>query len=377
MVLTHLRIASLNCSGINDRYKRIFIFNYLKKSNIPIIFLQETKIQFKDENRIKADWHNQKIFINCTNKNQACEGCMILINNDHIIIEKSILTSDGRCIVLDINFDGCKYHIINTYFPIEGKEKKPFITSLYPLVSSNFPIIWGGDFNLVLDPIKDRYPPHSQNDSYSNDLSQLVQTFNVKDVCREIYPNKSFFTFSRGGSKSRIDRIYVSPNVTVENYEQSTISVTDHEMIKIDIIFQSNSTKGRGLWRNKTKLYGELDFREKFEAFWEPWSNQRVSGFSHSWWLKTKSKIKKFLLDFEDIKKNDDEIEIRSLKIQMERKKYLTFVHQGSEHFEKQYYECKKQLAKKQIDQIKENIINEKAINLLHGDMPTKNSLKS
>ena len=84
---------------------------------------------------------------------------MILINNDHIIIEKSILTSDGRCIVLDINFDGCKYHIINTYFPIEGKEKKPFITSLYPLVSSNFPIIWGGDFNLVLDPIKDRYLP--------------------------------------------------------------------------------------------------------------------------------------------------------------------------------------------------------------------------
>ena len=206
MVLTHLRIASLNCSGINDRYKRIFIFNYLKKTNIPIIFLQETKIQFKDENRIKADWHNQKIFINCTQKSTACEGCMILINNDHITIEKSILTSDGRCIVLDINFDGCKYHLINTYFPIEGKEKKTFMTSLYPLASSNYPIIWGGDFNLVLDPIKDRFPSHRQNDSYSNDLSQLVQTFNVKDACRVIYPNKSYFTFSRGGIKSRIDR---------------------------------------------------------------------------------------------------------------------------------------------------------------------------
>ena len=153
MVLTSLEVTSLNCSGLNDKFKRMLVFDFCKKSKCSIIFLQETKTNFKDENRIRADWGSHgRIFINSSDKNSSCGGCILLINNDQIVVENTVLTADGRCIVMDVVIDGCRFHVVNTYFPIEGKEKKPFIRSLYPLISSNFPIIWGGDFNLVVDP---------------------------------------------------------------------------------------------------------------------------------------------------------------------------------------------------------------------------------
>ena len=321
MVLTHLKIASLNCCGLNDRYKRVFIFDYFRKSSFSVILLQETKTNVRDENRFRMDWHNNKIFINSSGSNSA-GGCLVLINNDHIKVLNSILACNGRCIVLDIELDGCRYHLINTYFPIENSEKKSFIISLYPLISSNYPIIWAGDFNLTLDTQLDRFPAQKTKDPYSYNLSQLIKTFDLKDVFRELFPSKRVFTFKRGTSKSRIDRAYVSSNVIVTKYEQEIFSLSDHDLIKVDVIFQNNETKGRGIWKNKSKMYAEEDFGEKFENFWEyHLKNSKKEVNDIGWWLVTKKKIKKFLTEFEEIKKNGDEIEIRNLKISLERKK--------------------------------------------------------
>ena len=116
-------------------------------------------------------------------------------------------------------------------------------------------------------------------------------------MCRELYPCKSFFSFRRGGVKSRIDRFYVTSNVRIESYDQEDFSVSDHDLIKVEFVYQGNSTRGKGLWRNKTKLYGEVDFKEKFSGFWESFLCENVS-FSQGWWLKAKAKIKKIFVKF-------------------------------------------------------------------------------
>ena len=205
---TSILFASLNVRGLNDRNKRIFILDYFNNSNFAIIFLQETKTKVFDESQIRKEWHNRKILINSSPSQNASGGCMILFNEQYITVLKSILSSDGRIIVADIEYRGSRYHVVNTYFPNDPSEKLCFINKLYPLLSSQYPIIFGGDMNLALDKNLDRYPPHMSNDSHSTDLNDLIKTFCLKDVCRDIRPNK--FLFRRRLTKSRIDFFFIN-----------------------------------------------------------------------------------------------------------------------------------------------------------------------
>ena len=182
-----LRIASINVRGLNDRNKRLAVFEYFEKSNFSLVLLQETKTNNALENEIRREWHNRKAIINSTPSTSSSGGSMVLINSHRISILDSILTPDGRCIVLNIDFCGSKFHVVNAYFPIDVNEKGSFITSLYPIVSSQYPIIFGGDFNLTLDPKLDRFPPRTVRDTHSKDLKQLIDMFDLMDVCRNIY----------------------------------------------------------------------------------------------------------------------------------------------------------------------------------------------
>ena len=105
----------------------------------------------------------------------------------------TILTADGRCIVLDIEYEGSRYHVVNVYFPNSDEERNSSIIALYPLLSSQYPIILGGDLNIAVSPIIDRYPPRKIKDANSTDLENLISTFDLKDVCRKIFPSRPFF----------------------------------------------------------------------------------------------------------------------------------------------------------------------------------------
>ena len=157
MAFSRLHIASLNVCGLNDRNKRLVTFDFFKNSNFSVILLQETKTKFSQENDIRREWHNQKIIINSTKSEHASGGCMVLFNAHNITVLDTLLSPDGRCIVANFEFNGLRYHLVNTYVP-DCNDKKSFIISLYPLISSQYPIILGGDFNLATNAIIDRYP---------------------------------------------------------------------------------------------------------------------------------------------------------------------------------------------------------------------------
>ena len=259
------QIASLNVRGLSDRAKRLLVFDFFKKSHFDIIFLQETKTLFNDENDIRNEWHNKKIIINSSKavKNKSCGGTMVLLNCDNFVVLNSVLTSDGRCIAFDVECNGNRFHMVNTYFPNEDNDIKSFIFSMYPLVSSQYPIIWGGDFNLAPNAKLDRFPTRVSNDTHINDLFLLINTFNLVDICRKMFPNKPLFSFRRGLSKSRIDHFYVSKNLNVESYFHEDFPTSDHDIITIKVLYSSTSiSRGKGYWKNKTKIY-------ESEHFWK------------------------------------------------------------------------------------------------------------
>ena len=232
-----LHLASLNVRGLNDRYKRLLLFDLFKKSKFEIIMLQETKTRLRDENEIRKEWHNHRVIINSTKSQNCSGGCMVLFNSHNINILDTILSHNGRCIVVDFELNGSRYHLVNTYFPhdTDNIDKQAFILSLYPLVSSQYPIILGGDFNLALNPIIDRYPVRTYKDTHVSDLENLIDTFDLYDACRKLYPFRPFYSYRRGQTKSRIDHFFISKNLILDSYQHQDFSSSDHDIISVSI----------------------------------------------------------------------------------------------------------------------------------------------
>lgn len=71
-------------------------------------------------------------------------------------------------------------------------------------------IVIGGDFNITLDPSRDRewQNQRSVRDycwQRSRAAKETLQEFSLVDVWRKLNPDASQFTFSRGSSRSRLD----------------------------------------------------------------------------------------------------------------------------------------------------------------------------
>ena len=135
--------------------------------------------------------------------------------------------------------------------------------------------------------------------------------FDLKDVCRHLYPNKSFFTFKRGACKSRIDMLNVSGDLVVDRYIQRDIGFSDHDLIGASIFIDSKIVRGPGIWKNNTKHYKDTNFLRGFQTFWkENGLGDRYNVIN--WWMDFKYKFKKFFIKYSremiNISKRQDQI---------------------------------------------------------------------
>ena len=219
--LNTIRVGTLNCRGLNKYYKRMSIFDFLMKSNLDIIFLQETKLKPEEESQYIREWHNQNCIFNSVSGGKS--GTAILVNNNSItMLHNQIRDVEGKVIAIDIKVGGTILHLVNSYGPNEYQAKIPFLNRLYTYLSSSKSIIWAGDHNIATDPTLDRYPCHFSHDHGSKEFCDIVRTFDLKDTCRVIYPSCQYFTYrcETSKAKSRIDKICVSSDFIVDKYEQ-------------------------------------------------------------------------------------------------------------------------------------------------------------
>ena len=114
--LSIIKVASLNCQGLNEYYKRMALFDYLKCSDLAVIFLQETKLKPENERKYMNEWHNGKCIFNSVVGGKS--GTAILINHRGVeIAGPSYIDVEGRVIAIDIVYFGCKFHVVNSYGP--------------------------------------------------------------------------------------------------------------------------------------------------------------------------------------------------------------------------------------------------------------------
>ena len=375
--LINIEIASLNVRGMNDFTKRNLLFSSFEKSKFTVVFLQETKIDPSQHIEISNEWQNGPIFLNSVFGKKS--GTIILFNTHQVKILNELYDNDGRVIVLDVEIMGVKFHLVNFYVPNESNDRFKFFQNSYKFVMSNFPIILSGDFNTTFDNTLDRYPPRKSADPQAGLFQNLVQTFNLVDLCRFVFPSKKLYTFRTKSNEkcimSRIDHVLVSPLFKICSFHQNICEHSDHECIVGHVQFESTMLFGKSLWRNNTKLYASDQFLEKFENFWEQSKITRKSqyyGNLNKWWLEFKHDLRRMLSSLGKSTSNAEQREMNMMKHTLDTLLQLMTNFPNNKSCVKNYFDYKKKLSSKQLEINKDKIFRQNAEKCFFGDIPTK-----
>lgn len=299
---SYLTLNSLNCNGLNDKLKRLTLFEHLTKSRTAIIFLQETHSKPEVETLWASEWKNGPAFFSSSPTSHSAKGGVaILFNSDNFTIKNIQYPPDGRTISLDASTKTHTFHIVNIYAPttnhINLKQNNIFFKSIYHLISSKFPTILVGDFNNVEDLVLDREPPIF-NRPNPNPMPHICYTFSLLDPFRAHHPKTRKYTHHSTTTQSRIDRFYMSTSIVCKKQKILPCPFSDHDNIFAEITFEGNvqTTKRRSIWRNNVSIYKDPEFTHKL-AHSVHHINQRAADVQETW-INTKNYVKNLNIKF-------------------------------------------------------------------------------
>ena len=259
-------VSSVNCRGlsINQPSKLTNAFDYILSTNSNIICLQETHWTNSNIRELKK-YTNNDIIINGEFTNKRGVAILLAKNFEYKILN-IINDEESRVITLDLLIvNDFSIRLINIYAP--NKDTPTFynyVQQLYDSSDCTYTIITG-DFNLVLDPLKDSYNYSNTNNPKSREIIlNLLTNHNMIDIYRHCHPNKLEYTWKRRtpSKKARLDYFIISSSLT-DLIDKAliipTIDWTDHAFIQLHII-TNKFIRGKGTW----KLNCELLFDEKY-----------------------------------------------------------------------------------------------------------------
>lgn len=152
-----LRVGSLNINGGRDGNKLAMISELFGIQKINVAFLQETHTSLDNEFEFSRWWEGKSFLSHGTN---TSAGIAILFSkemNVNILAIEEIVK--GRILMLNIEYEGSVFVLINVYAPNNGYER---VSNFFKLrsaiqkIDDNVCTIIGGDWNCTIDFIIDR-----------------------------------------------------------------------------------------------------------------------------------------------------------------------------------------------------------------------------
>uniref|UniRef100_H3AMF5 Endonuclease/exonuclease/phosphatase domain-containing protein n=1 Tax=Latimeria chalumnae TaxID=7897 RepID=H3AMF5_LATCH len=215
---------------------------------------------------------------------EKTRGAAILLpKSSPLQVERQIRDQEGRILVLEVSLLGTRTALANIYAPNTSDPR--FYASLEALSQEvqDLPLIIGGDFNQVIDPILDR----SAHDREA--IRGIMRDKELVEIWRLIHPQASDFTFKSGchGTKSQIDFFFLSQSM-VEQVSSCDIGIralTDHAPVDL-VIHWGDSQTARGRWHMNVSLVNNPAIREKLAAVIRDYleiNTGSVTSFSTLW----------------------------------------------------------------------------------------------
>lgn len=239
-------VLSWNVRGLNSKFNRALLFQYLKSNCPQLILLQETHLLGSKNLPLKKTWVQKAK--HATYSTYA-RGVTILIHkNVPCVIEEICTDPQGKFALVVFTLWAQKYIVVNIYVP------PPFSpVVLYTILERITPFCPGkililGDFNATMSPDLDR-PTPSKN--HSIELSAWAQAMGLAEIWRWKHPTtRSYSCFSVSHkTASRIDLAFSNPSLMADVLEASylTSGLSDHSPLAV--VLRSPTTSSAALWR--------------------------------------------------------------------------------------------------------------------------------
>ena len=117
-----LKVASLNCRGLNKKLKRNVIFNDC--ANNTISCLQESYINDDKRKLWELEWKGHFFHVNGSSNSN---GLIILVDQHVDLDQIKVIFKKDRILCLQITFNDFTFVVANIYAPNTKKEKLEFL----------------------------------------------------------------------------------------------------------------------------------------------------------------------------------------------------------------------------------------------------------
>ena len=379
-------LLSLNVRGLNNKVKRKYLFNWLKKQNADVIFLQEVHCTLKTDKEWNEEWGSEIVFSHGTSN---ARGTAILFKKDFDIkIVHKEIDSDGRYIFLDALIENCAFKLLNVYFPTDENGKSFFLGKLSKLlqtqsVSSDDRIIIGGDFNCVIDPKLDKKGGcdnslNAKKEKVIFDLKILMKTNALQDIWRIKNPTQRRFTWRQTKPliQCRLD-FWLTSEILQDEIQSVDIKPaykTDHSAITIRITSLDYEHRGPGYWKLNTSLLLDEEYCQAIKQKLPLWKDEfKDIEDKRLQWDLIKWRIREYTKQFakNKAKLNREKSDILESKL-ISVEKELASVDKNDEEILREYVKLKNEIENINDKRTKGLIIRSKAKWIEEGEKGTK-----
>ncbi len=207
-------------NGLRQESKRSIIFKKLKQLD-SIVYLQETHCTKYDEKAWKDKWVGQ-IFVSNGTSNSSGVAILLPPNIDFELCGKKC-DNEGKLLLLKIKFQSNTYVLCNIYAPTQDHklDQNNFSikikNELAPFAIEK--ILLGSDFNLYMNPKLDKMDNMMNgqyNPVYRKQIISLLESVNLTDCFRDLYPSLRRYTWHSLGKSSRLDYWFISEHLLNE-----------------------------------------------------------------------------------------------------------------------------------------------------------------
>ena len=195
------------------------------------------------------------------------------------------------------------FQLINIYAPTDSKDKLYFFKELYKIIEKRNNTLLAGDFNMLEDIFLDKLGGNTSN-TYLIGLdiiTEIKNQNNLIDIWRKINPHKRLFTYHNPDKTihTRLDRIYITDNITVKTSTIYPISLSDHDGVTVSFQIRETNPKGPGIWKLNSSILKQKHFQEIFKNYWSYWRKQKQKYENQLlWWDAGKLYLKMIIIEY-------------------------------------------------------------------------------
>jgi len=374
-----LTLLTLNTRGMQNETKRKKQFAWLRNQKIKISFLQETHSSPSKKNIWKNQWNGDMY---CAHGTSNSKGVAILFSRDiQVKCIQKYGDEYGRYLWLLAEIEGMTMEFLNIYAPNKRQEQHDFYEKLSVFLrekhQTHIPIVIGGDFNVILDPNKDKHGGNMQDkqrDSIAQQLKHILEEHSLTDIWRAKNYHNEEFTWSQLNPPvfCRLDMWFIPKEwiQITENAHIITAVGTDHRGVKITLQGSKFTPRGPGYWKLNNSILKEQDYingiRKTIKETEEKYNDWEDSMF----WGFLKYEIRAFTQKY---CKNRARVHRDQEKILLQRLQAIEkTLHELNENEVNEYKKCKEAYEKIYENKAKGALTRSRANWIAEGEKNTK-----